>query len=105
MKKMMVKMFIIGLILTLFIGCTTKTDTFTDLITEDTPIYHIQGFKDRRIRALFSATFKSTTNLDSDKCGYTYKNTGLRRAILKERMYLATDEHYELKIPISTVSS
>jgi hypothetical protein len=95
------KLSIVLLILTTLIGCASKTDTSViNLITDDTPIYHIKGFKDKRIQAIYSAEFKSTTNIDSDKCGYTYRNTGLRRAILKERMYIASDDNYELKIPI-----
>jgi hypothetical protein len=96
----LLKLLAAGLSLALFIGCADKASTFADLITDETPIYHIQGFKDKRIRALFSATFKSTANLDNDKCGYTDRNTNLRRAILMDRMYLASDENYELKIPI-----
>jgi hypothetical protein len=83
-----------------FTGCADKADTFTDVVLEGTPVYHIEGFKDKRIRAAYNAVFKSTANFDSDDCGSYSVNTGLRRATLIERTYLAADGNYELNIPI-----
>ncbi|MDR1975841.1 MAG: hypothetical protein LBQ18_02480 [Campylobacteraceae bacterium] len=88
------------LVFFIFAGCADKADTFTDIVLEGTPVYHIEGFKDKRIRAVYNAIFKSTANFDSDDCGSYSVNTGLRRAALIERTYLAADGNYELNIPI-----
>jgi hypothetical protein len=63
-------------------------------------MYNIKGFKDERIRAVYSAEFKSTTNFEKDECGLYNIDTNIREARLASRIYIPQDENYEINIPI-----
>ncbi|MDR1285193.1 MAG: hypothetical protein LBJ88_03215 [Campylobacteraceae bacterium] len=100
MKKYLLLPSLILIFILFFSGCSTKTPLFSDIIPEGSPIYNVKGFKDKRIRAAFITTFKSTANFEKDECGIYNINTNKRGARLAGQMYVAEDENYEIDIPV-----
>jgi hypothetical protein len=71
-----------------------------DILSEDTPIYHITGYKDKRLEAVYSVSFKSSL-LQNDKCRQANIITGKNdKPVIMSKSYIVKGEDYTVDIPI-----